>query len=234
MQRLHENTHGKRKKLHRNKGGWYTTFMSHIHVQREHPKYERTLVVIKPDGVQRSLIGEIITRFERVGLKMVGIKMLVPDVDHIEQHYTLDPSWKENVGKKSIEAHIKNGRTPHSHDPIETANTILNRLKLYLSSGPVVAMVWEGAHAVGIVRKLVGSTEPLSSDVGTIRGDYMLDSYALSDDDGRSIRNIIHASGSSKEATDEIRHWFGEQGLITYRLAQDEILYDVNLDGILE
>lgn len=208
--------------------------MPHSHEHKQHPKYERTLVVIKPDGVQRSLVGEIITRFERVGLKLAGITMLVPDAAHVERHYTLDPLWKQTVGTKSIEAHKKHGRTPTSEDPIEIANKILDRLKQYLSSGPVVAMVWEGAHAVGIVRKLVGSTEPLSSDVGTIRGDYMLDSYTMSDDDGRSIRNIIHASGSQKEAQDEITLWFGEKGIIDYRLVQDEILYDVNLDGILE
>jgi len=95
-------------------------------------------------------------------------------------------------------------------------------------------MVWEGAHAVKIVRKLVGNTEPLSSDVGTIRGDYVLDSYQLSDTAGRAVRNIIHASGSTEEAENEIKHWFSPEEIINYRLVQEQILYDVNLDGILE
>ena len=103
-----------------------------------------------------------------------------------------------------------------------------------MTSGPVIAMVWEGAHAVELVRKLTGGTEPLRSDVGTIRGDYVLDSYQMSDQDSRAIRNLIHASGTVDEANKEIAHWFTAGELVKYRLVQDEILYDVNLDGILE
>ena len=95
-------------------------------------------------------------------------------------------------------------------------------------------MVWQGAHAVKIVRKLTGGTEPLTSDVGTIRGDYVLDSYQMSDSDGRSIRNLVHASGSVKEAEDEIKHWFKKNEFFNYKLVQEQILYDVNMDGILE
>jgi len=101
-------------------------------------------------------------------------------------------------------------------------------------SGPVIIMVWEGAHAVAIVRKLVGATEPLVSDVGSIRGDFVLDSYSMSDTDKRSVRNLIHASGSTEEAEKEIKHWFKPEEIINYRLVSEEILYDVNLDGILE
>lgn len=95
-------------------------------------------------------------------------------------------------------------------------------------------MVWEGVHAVSIVRKLTGSTEPLSSDVGTIRGDFVIDSYQLSNHDGRAVRNLIHSSGSVKEANDEIKHWFKEKDLIEYTHIQEKILYDINIDGILE
>jgi nucleoside-diphosphate kinase len=95
-------------------------------------------------------------------------------------------------------------------------------------------MIWKGAHSVKIVRKLVGGTEPLISDVGTIRGDFVLDSYQMCDTDGRAVRNLIHASGSSDEAEMEIKHWFKKDELISYRLVADQILYDVNLDGILE
>lgn len=172
--------------------------------QTNHPKKERTFVAIKPDGVQRNLIGEVIGRFERVGLKLVGLKMLTVDKAHVEKHYA------------ALDEKIK------SH------------LVRYMTSGPVVAMVWEGAHAVKLVRKLVGKTEPLSSDVGTIRGDFVLDSYEMSDNDGRAVRNIIHASGNTDEANFEIDLWFKPQEVINYRLVQEEILYDVNLDGILE
>jgi nucleoside-diphosphate kinase len=98
----------------------------------------------------------------------------------------------------------------------------------------VVSMVWQGAHAVPIVRKLVGGTEPLTSDVGTLRGDYVIDSYQMADVDGRATRNIIHASSSPEEAKKEVALWFKDEEIIKYRLIQEQIMYDVNLDGILE
>ena len=200
----------------------------------QHPKTERTFVLIKPDGLQRTLIGEIIKRYERLGLKLVGVKMLVPTPEHVEQHYTLHPGWKKTVGEKSIESYIKKGKRPPSDNPLVVGEQVIERLKKYLTSGPVVAMVWQGAHAVGIVRKITGGTEPLSSDVGTIRGDFVLDSYTMADTDDRAIRNLIHASGSVEEANAEIPHWFDRKELVNYRLVQEQILYDVNLDGLLE
>lgn len=197
-------------------------------------KKERTLVVIKPDGVQRSLIGEIIKRYERTGLKLVGMKMFVPSEDMIEEHYSTDPNWKKGVGEKAIEAYKKKGKTPPSEDPIEIGNIIIGNLKKYLSAGPVVAMVWQGVNAAGVVRKITGGTEPLTSDVGTIRGDFTIDSYQLADVDNRAVRNLIHASGSPEEAMNEIPLWFNENELINYKVVQESILYDVNLDGILE
>jgi len=196
-----------------------------------HFKYEQTLVVLKPDAIQRSLVGEIIKRFERVGLKLVGVKMFVPDEDFVEKHYTFDPEWKRKAGEKNIKSYELKGEIPPITDPIEVGNNILTSLKKYLACGPVVAMVWQGAHAVPLVRKLVGSTEPFSSDVGTIRGDFVLDSYILSAGDTRAIRNLIHASGSPEEALLEIPHWFSESEIIDYRLVQEAILYDVNMDG---
>ena len=103
-----------------------------------------------------------------------------------------------------------------------------------MTKGPVIAMVWRGMHAVGIVRKITGGTEPLTSDVGTIRGDLTIDSYEVSDIDGRAVRNLIHASGSVEDAEKEIDLWFGEKEIIKYKLAGEAILYDINLDGILE
>ncbi|PKL72671.1 nucleoside-diphosphate kinase [Candidatus Kuenenbacteria bacterium HGW-Kuenenbacteria-1] len=200
----------------------------------EHPKKERTLVIIKPDGVQRSLMGEIINRYERVGLKLVAIKMLIPNVEHIEKHYTLDPNWRRITGEKTIKGYIAKGLTPPSEDPFEITAVILKNLKTYMSSGPVIAMVWQGAHVVQIIRKLTGGTEPLTCDVGTIRGDFVLDSYQMTDADGRAIRNLIHASGTVGEAETEINHWFKKEEIMDYRLVQEQILYDVNLDGIKE
>lgn len=202
--------------------------------KEKHHKYERTLVIIKPDGVQRSLVGEIIRRYERVGLKLVAIKMLVPSSSHAEAHYMLDPGWLEAVGRKTIEGYKSKNLKPPSEDPKALGATVLSGLKKYMASGPAIAMVWQGAHVVKIVRKLTGGTEPLTSDVGTIRGDFVLDSYQMADTDGRSVRNLVHASGSVEEADKEIAHWFTKEELIDYRLVQESILYDVNLDGILE
>lgn len=199
-----------------------------------HPKTERTLVVIKPDGLQRTLVGEIINRYERSGLKLIGLKMFVPEASHVEKHYLLDPNWKRIVGEKAIASYEKKGQEPPSRDPIEVGNRVIAGLMKYFTSGPVVAMVWQGAHAVEIIRKITGGTEPRSSDVGTIRGDYVLDSYQMADIDGRAIRNLIHASGSISEAENEIKHWFKEGELLKYRLIAEQILYDVNLDGLLE
>lgn len=195
---------------------------------------ERTLVIIKPDGVQRSLIGEIIGRFERTGLKLVASRFIVATEDHVRAHYSIDPEWKRKVGEKAIEAYAKKGVEPPTKDPIAAGDRVIDALAKYVTSGPVVAMVWQGAHSVEIIRKLVGGTEPRTSDVGTIRGDFVLDSYQMADTDSRAVRNLIHASGSVDEAKAEIKHWFADNEIIDYRLVQESILYDVNLDGILE
>jgi nucleoside-diphosphate kinase len=198
----------------------------------KHPKHERTLVVIKPDGIQRSLVGEMLSRFERIGLKIIAAKMMTLSEDFVEKHYTLDPEWRRVTGEKTIKAYKDRGQKhPISDDPVVVTGVILQKLKKYMTSGPVIALVLEGAHSVAIVRKLVGSTEPLSSDVGTIRGDFVLDSYQMSNDDGRSIRNLVHASGSPAEASQEIPHWFRPEEIMEYRHVQEQILYEADLEG---
>jgi nucleoside-diphosphate kinase len=195
---------------------------------------QRTLVVIKPDGIQRSLIGEVIRRIEKTGLKMVAMKFSVPKEEKIRAHYQLEEDWIKKVGEKSIKAYKDKGLDVPESDPEKVGEKVLQNLVNYLTSGPVIAMVWQGAHATEIVRKLTGGTEPLTSDVGTIRGDYVIYSYELSDIDGRAARNLIHASSSVEEAEKEINLWFKPEEIIDYRLVQEQILYDVNLDGILE
>ncbi len=199
-----------------------------------HQSKERTLIILKPDALQRSLMGEIIQRYERIGLKLVGMKLVVPSAEHVEQHYTLDPEWRRITGEKRVKAAKAKGEVLKTEDPYEITAVILDNLKKYMTSGPVVCMVWQGAHVVEIVRKLTGGTEPRSTDVGTIRGDYVLDSYMMADADSRAIRNLVHASGSPEEAEKEIMHWFDQNELVDYRLIGEQILYDVNLDGILE
>jgi len=197
-------------------------------------KRERTLVLIKPEGIQRGLIGEVIHRYERTGLKLVGLKFLVPTKELVEKHYLSDPNWKTKTGEKSILAYKEKGLEPSETDPEKMGQRVLENLKKYLTCGPVVAMVWQGMNAVKIVRKITGGTEPLTSDVGTIRGDLTIDSYQVADLDNRAVRNLIHSSGSVEEAQREISLWFKPEELINYRLINESILYDVNLDGILE
>ena len=199
-----------------------------------HPKEEKTLVLIKPDGVQRSLIGEIVARYERSGLKLAAMKMMIPTEDLVERHYLVDPEWRVKTGQKTIESYRKKGKNPPSEDPLKVTEIILNNLKKYMVKGPVIAMVWQGMHAVGVVRKITGGTEPLTSDVGTIRGDFTIDSYEVADIDTRAVRNLIHSSGSTDDAEKEIALWFNKDDIIKYKLTNEAILYDINLDGILE
>jgi nucleoside-diphosphate kinase len=197
---------------------------------------EKTLVIIKPDGVQRSLIGEIIKRYERVGLKLIGLKMVIPTEDMAIKHYyeVGGDAWLEAVGAKARAAYEKKGLQSPFATNIENGQAVMKNNAKYLSAGPVICMVWQGNQAVQLVRKITGGTEPLTSDVGTVRGDFTLDTYALADVGNRSVRNLIHASGAVDEAEKEIPIWFRPEELLSYRLIAEEILYDVNLDGIKE
>ena len=195
---------------------------------------ERTLVVIKPDGVQRTLVGEIIKRLERVGLKLVGMKMVTADTDTIKQHYSSDPRWKQNVGEKLLENKKKNGEDVSSITASELGEKVLSQLVRFMTAGPVVVIALEGAHAIPLTRKLVGATEPLSSDVGTIRGDFVLDSYSMADSTDRAVRNVIHASSDNSDAEKEIALWFKSEELMNYRTVHEHTLYDVNFDNVAE
>lgn len=189
-------------------------------------KNEKTLVIIKPDGVRRALISEVIHRYERLGFKMVGAKMVQATPEIIERHYSIDPEWGRKAGEKVIAAKREKGEDTEGLDPIELSKNIVGRLASYMTSGPVLVMVWQGAHVVQIVRKITGSTEPRSSDVGTIRGDFMIDSYDLSNIDQRALRNIVHASSSPEEAEKEINIWFSESEIFNYTQPHDSVLYD--------
>lgn len=192
---------------------------------------EKSLVIIKPDGVQRSLIGEVIKRLEQVGLKLIALKFEIPTKEKAKQHYTIDPLWIEKTGEKARMALEKRGGDISNINTMDLGNKILGQLQKYMSSGPVVVMVWQGAHAVDVIRKLVGGTEPRTSDVGTIRGDFVHDSYEISNIENRSVKNVVHASGAIDEAESEIKIWFKPEEIVSYRLIAEEILYDVNIDG---
>lgn len=194
---------------------------------------ERTFVMIKPDGVQRSLVGDIISRFERVGLKTVYLKFQMLDGSKLWEHYGKDDKWFTSKGEGIVKDLEEKG-LPIEKEAIEYGKDIIGSLVTFMTAGPVVMMVLEGNQAVAVVKKLVGGTEPATSDVGTIRGDYTLDSYSICAVDDRAVRNLIHCSDAVDEAEREINLWLDQSELLDYRLVQDAILYDINLDGILE
>ena len=202
-------------------------------MREPHPKYERTFVILKPDTVQRSLTGEIVRRLERTGLKFVGMKMIVASREQAEAHYGKDDAWCEKVGRRTVERLTSEGKKPEK-EAVDYGRDILSGLLDFLTSSPVVVMALEGNQAVGITKKIVGGTEPLTSDVGTIRGDLTNDSYDLANVDERAVRNLVHCSDSLEEVDREIRIWFQPNELIDYKHISERMLYDVNLDGILE
>jgi len=159
---------------------------------------ERTLILFKPDAVQRGVIGEILSRFERVGLKIVGTKMIAPDREHFYKHY-------EEIGQVITRRGEK----------------VFNNTLDTMNVGPVIAMVLEGVEAVELVRKLVGSTEPKSSAPGTIRGDFSHMSYGYGDAKDKGIPNLIHASGDLSDAKQEIPHWFSDDELYDYSVLSE-------------
>lgn len=202
-----------------------------------HPKKERTFVIIKPDGVQRGLVGEIIQRFERIGLKIAAMKMLVPSEQQCWDHYNKDDAWFLKKGSGTV-ANREKLNLPIEKEPIEYGKDIIRAIVKYMTCGPVVVLVIEGNFAGKVVKRLVGSTEPASADTGTIRGDYALDSYFLCDvDGGRGMRNIIHCTDpeDGEGAYErEVAIWFTNEEIMNYKLVSEAMLYDVNLDGILE
>jgi len=190
-------------------------------------------VIIKPDGIQRSLVGEIISRFERTGLKIVAMKLGYADEERCWKHYDKNDVWFEAKGQITISNREANN-LPIEKPAIEYGKDIIRALVKYMTCSPVLFLVLEGNSAVQIVKKLVGGTEPLTSEVGTIRGDYTIDSYELSNIDGRAVRNLIHCSDKPEEAEKEIQLWMNEEDLINYKLLANQIIYDINLDGIKE
>lgn len=198
-----------------------------------HPKKERTFVILKPDAIQRGLVGDILSRFEKVGLKTVAMKMIVATEEQCFAHYNKNDEWYERKGKGVISNLEAQGRAAQK-EAIEYGKDIVRALAKYMTAGPSICVVLEGNKSVNVVTKLVGGTEPTTSDIGTIRGDLTLDSYDVANSDDRAVRNLIHCSESPQEAAREISIWFNDSEIIAYRHIQEAVLYDVNLDGILE
>ncbi len=194
---------------------------------------ERSLIILKPDAVQRSLIGEIIARFERKGLKVTGLKLAVATEEQVFAHYNKDDAWFLKKGEGVVKDRESAG-LPIEKEAIEYGRDIIGGIAKYITAGPVVMMVVEGHKATAVVTKLVGETEPAEAEVGTIRGDYTIDSYSLSAIDDRAVRNLVHCSEDAEEGKRETAIWFNEDELMKYSIIQEKIMYDVNLDGIME
>jgi nucleoside-diphosphate kinase len=192
---------------------------------KAHPKEELTFVMVKPDGVTRGLIGEIIRRIEQVGLKVIALEMYQPTKEEIDSHYPKDFTWITRLGSKTLSTYEKYG-----YDAMEEMGTnvaeeigphVRRWLVDYMCSGPVVKMVIKGVHAVDMVRKLAGNTQPALAEMGTIRGDYSVDSAASANKDKRAIFNLIHASETPEEAAHEIEHWGMKKKIHEYKRIEE-------------
>jgi nucleoside-diphosphate kinase len=181
---------------------------------------ERTLIILKPDAIQRAIGGEIITRFERAGLKIVGMKMMIPEMELLKEHYP--DSLIPIVGNKTKEDWDSYG-VKYSETIEEIGEMIVDATRKFMQSSPVIAIVLEGGHAVEIVRKMVGKTGPKDSPPGTIRGDYAHLSLGRASLQKKGAANLIHASGTVEEAKKEIYMWFSDNELFEYKTVHEAL-----------
>ncbi len=185
---------------------------------------ERTLILLKPDAVQRALCGEIISRFERTGFKIIGLKMCYSSKETAGEHYANDEEWLKSVGAKTKKSYEAKGRLV-DEDELSIGQRIRQQLMDFLMLAPVVAVCLEGHDVIDKVRLLTGATAPSAAVPGTIRGDYAFDSYGLADASGRPIQNLIHASDSKESAEREIKIWFKDAELHPYQRVDEALLY---------
>src|SRR3990172_94360 len=194
-----------------------------------HPKQERTVVLVKPDGVKRGLVGETIKRLEQRGLKVIALKIITPTEKQAHDHYPHTEAWYRGMGEKTLENLKKYGKDVKklmgTDDPLKIGKEIGKWTTDFFKSGPIVALIIEGVHAVDMVRKIVGHTLPAKAEMGTIRGDYSVDSPTLANLDKRAIHNVVHASGDPQEAAHEITHWFTEKEVHDYKRAEEDIMF---------
>lgn len=193
-------------------------------------KQERTLVLLKPDGVLRGLTGEVLSRLERRGLKIVALKMVGVDKAHLENHFPKDEAWATRLGKKTMKTYEEYKLDPKkdfgSDKPEEIGPKVKGFLFDYMTSGPIVAAVIEGVHAIDMVRKAAGDTLPVFADPGTIRGDFSVDSPAIANVEGRGVKNIMHASETPAEAENEIKLWFPDKSeLHDYKRSDEDAMF---------
>ncbi len=195
----------------------------------KHPKEERTFMLVKPDGVKRGLIGECMKRIEQRGLKIIGMKLIHASEEQARKHYPGSEEWLRGMGGKTLETYQKYGKDAKaelgSDDALVIGKMIYTWNTDFLTSGPVLALAISGIHAIDMVRKIVGKTIPAFAEMGTIRGDFSVDSPVLANDGKRAIHNLVHASGDPGEAEHELKHWFKAEEIHDYKRAEDEVMF---------
>lgn len=191
----------------------------------QNPHQERSLVLLKTDAVQRSLVGEIIKRFEQRGLKLAAMKLVMPTEEQLLSHYNKDDAWFQRKGE-GVVADLKAQGREVNREPIEYGKDIIRTIVRYMTESPVVALVLEGNAAVEVVVKTVGTTEPTTADIGTIRGDFTIDSFSHATLENRAVKNLIHCSESVEEAQREMQIWFTPDEIHDYVTAQERIMYE--------
>ena len=196
----------------------------------EHPKKERTFLMVKPDGVKRGLTGEIIKRLEQRNLKIVALEMFQATKEQVDEHYPKDEAWIRRVGQKTLYTYEKYGYNPVEElgtgDDLEIGKMVREWLINFMVSAPMVRMVVEGVHAVDMVRKLAGPTMPSAAELGTIRGDFSVDSAASANKEKRAVHNLVHASETQEEAAHEIEFWFGSgDRVFHYSRSEEEMQF---------
>ncbi len=193
------------------------------------PRKEKTVVLFKPDTVKRGLSGEILVRFEKAGFKIIALKMVHVDADLVAKHYPDNKEYLTLVGEKTLKTYKEYGQDPSeelgTRDAYEIGQMVRKWNMVFLSSGPVVAVLLQGLHSVDAVRMLVGNTLPRFAEPGTIRGDYSLDSPILANKQKRSVKNMIHASGTVEEAKFEEELWFRQNEIHDYKRADEDIMF---------
>lgn len=186
-----------------------------------HPKEEKTFVIIKPDGVRKGLVGEIVKRFEQRDLKIIALEMFHASRKEMDSHYPKEEKWLRRLGEKTMATYTKYGydvkRDFGTTDLTKIGKTVRGWLLDFMSSAPMVKMVVQGVHAVDMVRKIVGPTMPYLAEMGTIRGDYSADSAISANIERRAVYNLVHASETPQEAKHEIEHWFGRKAIFKYK-----------------
>lgn len=194
--------------------------MSYMSGKYKSPKEEKTVVMIKPDGVKRGLVGEIISRIEKRGLKIVSLEMIWAKRDQVDKHYPKDKEWIARLGEKTLASYkkykIDAKKDLGTDDPFKIGKMIREWLLDYLTSGPMVKIIVKGNHAIEMVRKLAGNTMPADAEMGTIRGDFSIDDPGIANREKRAVYNMLHVSETPEEAEHEIEFWFAAEDIYDY------------------